>query len=164
MSISKRTESLCSRTFITPVGNSRSTASRRPFTESTASCAEPRCRRKPINSSLLMRPAPFASAKSCRSPGSLYSCFWGCCAPFGLSIRCWGPAVWRPIGSQTASHRHRADEMFLMRPRLSLILILACFGALFLDCYAPALFRDRQITYRDAGHYYYPPYKLIQEE
>ena len=54
--------------------------------------------------------------------------------------------------------------MFLMRPRLSLILILACFGALFLDCYAPALFRDRQITYRDAGHYYYPLYKLIQEE
>jgi hypothetical protein len=45
-----------------------------------------------------------------------------------------------------------------------LFLITACFGALFLFCYAPALFRDRQFGYRDAEHYYYPLYKRVQAE
>jgi hypothetical protein len=42
-----------------------------------------------------------------------------------------------------------------MRPRLNLVLIVSCFGALFLICYAPALFRDHQFAYRDASEYYY---------
>ena len=44
------------------------------------------------------------------------------------------------------------------------ILVLACFATLFLDCYAPAFFGDRQFGYRDAAHYYYPLYQKVQEE
>jgi hypothetical protein len=45
-----------------------------------------------------------------------------------------------------------------------LIVSFICFSALFLCCYAPALFFDRQFGYRDAGHYYYPLNQLVQEE
>jgi hypothetical protein len=51
-----------------------------------------------------------------------------------------------------------------MRQVLTLALVLACVGALFLACYAPALFLDRQFAYRDAGHYYYPLHERIQSE
>jgi hypothetical protein len=50
-----------------------------------------------------------------------------------------------------------------MRNRLTLILIAACFGALFLTCYAPALFRDEQFAYRDASEYYYWLNKRVQD-
>ncbi len=51
-----------------------------------------------------------------------------------------------------------------MRRGFALILILACFGALFLICYAPALFLDRQFGFRDAAHYYYPLNERVQNE
>ncbi len=51
-----------------------------------------------------------------------------------------------------------------MRRGFTLILILACFGALFLICYAPALFRDRQFGFRDAANYYYPLNERVQNE
>src|SRR5271156_1061380 len=51
-----------------------------------------------------------------------------------------------------------------MRHILTLVLILTCFAALFLICYAPALFLSRQLAYRDAGHYYYPLNQRVQEE
>ena len=51
-----------------------------------------------------------------------------------------------------------------MRHGFSWIVILSCFGALFLICYAPALFNDRQFGYRDAGNYYYPLNKRVQAE
>ena len=47
---------------------------------------------------------------------------------------------------------------------LLLFLIFICFAALFLTCYAPALFLDRQFGYRDAAHYYYPLNQRVQEE
>ena len=37
-----------------------------------------------------------------------------------------------------------------MRRSLPFILIPACFATLFLGCYAPVLFGDRQFAYRDA--------------
>jgi hypothetical protein len=51
-----------------------------------------------------------------------------------------------------------------MRHGLTLGLALSCFGALFFTCYAPALFRDGQFSYRDAGHYYYPLNQRVQAE
>jgi Bacterial membrane protein YfhO len=51
-----------------------------------------------------------------------------------------------------------------MRHGFALIVIFSCFGALFLICYAPAMFMDRQFAYRDAGNYYYPLYKRVQAE
>ena len=45
-----------------------------------------------------------------------------------------------------------------------LVLVLSCFGALFLTCYGPVLFMDRQFGFRDAGHYYYPLNKRVQAE
>ncbi len=51
-----------------------------------------------------------------------------------------------------------------MRLACIFILIFTCFTALFLVCYAPALFLDRQFGYRDAGHYYYPLNQRVQEE
>ncbi len=43
-------------------------------------------------------------------------------------------------------------------------LILICFLALFLSCFAPALFSNRQFGYRDAAHYYYPLYERVERE
>ena len=51
-----------------------------------------------------------------------------------------------------------------MRHGFPWIVIVCCFGALFLTCYAPALFNDRQFGYRDAGNYYYPLNKRVQAE
>ena len=51
-----------------------------------------------------------------------------------------------------------------MRHLFTLLLILTCFMALFLICYAPALFLDRQFGFRDAAHYYYPLNQRVQEE
>jgi hypothetical protein len=51
-----------------------------------------------------------------------------------------------------------------MQRGFTVVLILVSFLALFLICYAPALFFDRQLGYRDAGHYYYPLNKRVQEE
>ncbi len=51
-----------------------------------------------------------------------------------------------------------------MRPIIKYILIIACFVALFLICYAPVLFLDRQFGFRDAAHYYYPLNQRVQEE
>ena len=49
-----------------------------------------------------------------------------------------------------------------MRHRLTLILILSCFGSLFLTCYAPTLFQDHQFAYRDSSEYYYWLNKRVQ--
>ena len=51
-----------------------------------------------------------------------------------------------------------------MRHVFLVILVLACFCALFLCCYAPALFQDRQFAFRDAGHFYYPLHARVQQE
>ncbi len=51
-----------------------------------------------------------------------------------------------------------------MRSALLLLLVLACFGALFLWFFAPVLFQDRQFGFRDAGHYYYPLHARVQKE
>jgi hypothetical protein len=51
-----------------------------------------------------------------------------------------------------------------MRPLLLVILVLACFSALFLCCYAPALSHDRQFGFRDAGQFYYPLHARVQKE
>ena len=58
------------------------------------------------------------------------------------------------------SHQSRT----FMRHGFAWILILCCFGALFLVCYAPALLLGRQFGYRDAGHYYYPLHERVQTE
>ncbi len=42
--------------------------------------------------------------------------------------------------------------------------IVVCFLALFLVCYAPALFHNRQFGFRDAGYFYYPLHQRVQEE
>ena len=51
-----------------------------------------------------------------------------------------------------------------MRYLPTCLLIVGCFTALFLACYAPVFFQDRQFGYRDAGHYYYPLYQRVQQE
>jgi hypothetical protein len=51
-----------------------------------------------------------------------------------------------------------------MRSFISVGLILVCFTALFLLCYAPALFLDRQFGFRDAVQFYYPLYQRVQQE
>ncbi len=51
-----------------------------------------------------------------------------------------------------------------MRRVFLVMLLLACSSALFLCCFAPALFEDRQFGFRDAGHYYYPLHARVQTE
>jgi hypothetical protein len=51
-----------------------------------------------------------------------------------------------------------------MRNIFPFILILMCFAALFLCCYAPVFFADRQFGYRDVGHFYYPLHQRVQQE
>src|SRR5271156_6831816 len=51
-----------------------------------------------------------------------------------------------------------------MRHILTLVLILTCFAALFLICYAPALFLSRQFGFRDSAHYYYPLNQRVQDD
>src|SRR6516165_8784029 len=59
----------------------------------------------------------------------------------------------------TRSARHS-----FMRPAFLILVLLACFAALFFCCYAPALRDDRQFGFRDAGHYYYPLHARVQKE
>jgi len=51
-----------------------------------------------------------------------------------------------------------------MRNALLIIVISACFGALFLSCFAPVFLLDRQFGYRDAAHYFYPLNMRVQDE
>ena len=51
-----------------------------------------------------------------------------------------------------------------MRHSFAFFMIVGSSSALFLICYAPALFRDRQFVYRDAGDYYYPLNERVQAE
>src|ERR1700679_4189045 len=51
-----------------------------------------------------------------------------------------------------------------MRHFFTFVVIVTCFAALFLFCYAPALDFDRQFGFRDAGHYYYPLNQRVQDE
>jgi hypothetical protein len=51
-----------------------------------------------------------------------------------------------------------------MRNIFTFILSLICFAALFLCCYAPVFFADRQFGYRDVGHFYYPLHQRVQAE
>jgi hypothetical protein len=51
-----------------------------------------------------------------------------------------------------------------MHHRWPIILVLACFAALFLACYFPALFQGQQFGFRDAAHFYYPLYERVQQE
>ena len=71
------------------------------------------------------------------------------------------------IRTLTQAFRPQGEDRLkseFMRQGLPCIIILWCFGALFLICYAPALFSDRQFGYRDAGNYYYPLNKRVQAE
>ncbi len=51
-----------------------------------------------------------------------------------------------------------------MHSRHPIIIVGACFAALFFACYFPVLFQDRQFGFRDAAHYYYPLYQRVQQE
>lgn len=51
-----------------------------------------------------------------------------------------------------------------MRHAFTSTLILSCFGAAFLACYAPAILQDRQFAHRDAADYYYPLNRRVQAE
>jgi hypothetical protein len=51
-----------------------------------------------------------------------------------------------------------------MRHYLLILLVFACFAALFLGCFYPVFFSDRQFGFRDAAHYYYPLYQRVQKE
>ncbi|RUL88247.1 YfhO family protein [Tautonia sociabilis] len=44
------------------------------------------------------------------------------------------------------------------------LLGLACLAALCLVCFGDAMFRGGQFAYRDAGHFYYPLNKVVQDE
>ncbi|QDV32494.1 hypothetical protein [Tautonia plasticadhaerens] len=50
------------------------------------------------------------------------------------------------------------------RRLLATALGLGCLAALFLHCFGTALFRGEQFAFRDAGHFYYPLYKVVQDE
>jgi hypothetical protein len=51
-----------------------------------------------------------------------------------------------------------------MRHYLLILLVFACFAALFLACFSPVFFSGRQFGFRDAAHYYYPLYQRVQKE
>ncbi len=51
-----------------------------------------------------------------------------------------------------------------MRHYLLIFLVFACFAGLFLGCYWPVFFSDRQFGFRDAAHFYYPLYQRVQTE
>ena len=61
-------------------------------------------------------------------------------------------------------HITRSAWRSFMRPLFLVIVLLACFSAIFCCCYAPALSQDRQFGFRDAGHYYYPLHARVQKE
>jgi hypothetical protein len=51
-----------------------------------------------------------------------------------------------------------------MRRGIPLFLGFGCALALFLACFHAVLFRGHQFAYRDAGHFYYPLYRVVQQE
>ncbi len=51
-----------------------------------------------------------------------------------------------------------------MRRAAPLLLGLGCAIALFLACFHAVLFDGQQFAYRDAGHFYYPLYRVVQQE
>ncbi|WP_406699766.1 hypothetical protein V5E97_13015 [Singulisphaera sp. Ch08] len=51
-----------------------------------------------------------------------------------------------------------------MRRFFTPLLITGCLLSLLLACFSSVLFRDRQFSYRDAAHYYYPLYQKVQNE
>src|SRR4051812_36735726 len=51
-----------------------------------------------------------------------------------------------------------------MRAYLKPVLIAGCLLALIGWSYSPVLFRGQQFGYRDAAHFYYPLYQLVQKE
>ncbi len=51
----------------------------------------------------------------------------------------------------------------MQRPAL-LLLGLGCTFTLFLACFHAVLFQGHQFAYRDAGHFYYPLYRVVQQE
>jgi hypothetical protein len=54
---------------------------------------------------------------------------------------------------------------WLPAPRVAVCAVaVGSFAALFVTCYGPALFRGQQFGYRDAGHYYYPLHRRVQQE
>jgi hypothetical protein len=72
------------------------------------------------------------------------------------------PALGRPAVELLISCHARR---FMLRFRgLPLILILPCFLAVFLAGFAKAMRTDVQFGFRDAGHFYYPLYKRVQQE
>ncbi len=51
-----------------------------------------------------------------------------------------------------------------MHQRLPIVLVVACFVALFFTCFHKVLFDNEQFGFRDAAHYYYPLYQRVQQE
>jgi hypothetical protein len=51
-----------------------------------------------------------------------------------------------------------------MRHVVPPVLALGCTAALVVACFGSVLFGDRQLAYRDAGHFYYPLYRRVQQE
>ena len=51
-----------------------------------------------------------------------------------------------------------------MRRAAPLLLGLGCALALLLACFHAVLFRGHQFAFRDAGHFYYPLYRVVQQE
>ena len=60
--------------------------------------------------------------------------------------------------------RDHGASRSIMRRSFAFFMILGSFSTLFLICYAPTLFRDRQFGYRDAADYYYPLNERVQAE
>jgi len=51
-----------------------------------------------------------------------------------------------------------------MRRLITPLLIIGCLLTLVAACYGDALFRGKQFGYRDAAHFYYPLYQLVERE
>src|SRR5262249_26792685 len=60
-----------------------------------------------------------------------------------------------PIGTALERMMHRSAP---------LLLGLGCTLALVLSCFHAVLFQGEQFAYRDAGHFYYPLYRVVQQE
>src|SRR5262249_48289315 len=60
-----------------------------------------------------------------------------------------------PIGTALERMMHRSSP---------LLLGLGCSLALVLSCFHAVLFQGDQFAYRDAGHFYYPLYRVVQQE
>ena len=53
---------------------------------------------------------------------------------------------------------------FIMRRYAPMILGLGCTLALVVACFHAVFFRGHQFAYRDSGHFYYPLYRVVQQE